>query len=55
MGPLEEAVNIESFPELEEEIDAKVVNDVYQTLEPYVSEGHLYAPFRFNLGLGHKK
>lgn len=55
MGLLDETVNEASFPDLDSEIAAKVVSDVHETLQPYVSNGYLYAPVKFNLGVGYKK
>lgn len=55
MGPLEEAVNASTFPDLDSELAKKVVRDVHESLKPYVSDGHLYVPTRYNLGVGFKQ
>jgi hypothetical protein len=38
---------------VDSELASNVIRDVQETLRPFVSESYLYAPFKFNLGVGH--
>jgi ubiquinone/menaquinone biosynthesis C-methylase UbiE len=54
LGSAEEAINRESFPNLDQETAVAVVEDVREAIQPYSTENGIITPYAYNLALATK-